>query len=144
MNFGVGPPPESVAVGDFNGDGRPDLAAANFGVGTAAVLLNTTPAAPSPSQSDATSSGVNEGTGAATITVNRAGGTTGGATVQVATSEGTATAGAVPSGEHRIRHAHRDVVHRRHPRVRQEVSVQALHRDKRGELLHGHRRPVQG
>jgi hypothetical protein len=32
----------SVAVGDFNGDGRPDLAAANYGSDTVSVLLNTT------------------------------------------------------------------------------------------------------
>jgi len=29
--FGAGSNPDSVAVGDFNGDGKPDLAVANFG-----------------------------------------------------------------------------------------------------------------
>lgn len=35
--------PESVAVGDFNGDGRADLAVANSGSGNVSVLLNATP-----------------------------------------------------------------------------------------------------
>ena len=34
--------PESVAVADFNGDGKPDLAVANYGYGNVSVLLNTT------------------------------------------------------------------------------------------------------
>jgi hypothetical protein len=37
--FPAGTGPSSVAVGDFNGDGSPDLAIANFG-GTVTVLLN--------------------------------------------------------------------------------------------------------
>jgi len=41
--FAVGATPMSVAVGDFNGDGRPDLVVANEFDGTASVLLNTTP-----------------------------------------------------------------------------------------------------
>ncbi|MGQ0620777.1 MAG: FG-GAP-like repeat-containing protein [Panacagrimonas sp.] len=40
-NFGVGPGPRSVAVGDLNGDGRPDLTVANFTGSTFSVLLNT-------------------------------------------------------------------------------------------------------
>src|SRR5690242_7957054 len=41
---------ESVAVGDFNGDGKPDLAIANLRSGTVSVLLNTTsPGATTPS-----------------------------------------------------------------------------------------------
>jgi hypothetical protein len=36
----VGNDPKSVAVGDFNGDGLPDLAIANFEDGTVTVLLN--------------------------------------------------------------------------------------------------------
>jgi hypothetical protein len=42
--FAVGSGPDAVAVGDFNGDGRPDLAVANANGGTMSVLLNTTPA----------------------------------------------------------------------------------------------------
>jgi hypothetical protein len=37
--FGVGANPESVAVGDFNGDGKPDLAVANWGNNNVSVLL---------------------------------------------------------------------------------------------------------
>src|SRR3989441_5867008 len=37
--FGVGTHPQSVAVGDFNGDGKPDLAVANAGSDTVSVLL---------------------------------------------------------------------------------------------------------
>jgi len=44
VTFAVGVNPESVAVGDFNGDGKPDLAVANFGDNTVSVLLNTTAA----------------------------------------------------------------------------------------------------
>jgi hypothetical protein len=36
---GVGRNPLSIAVGDFNGDGQPDLATANIGDGAASILL---------------------------------------------------------------------------------------------------------
>jgi len=39
MNYAVGSNPFSVAVGDFNADGRPDLAVANFSTNNASVLL---------------------------------------------------------------------------------------------------------
>jgi len=42
-HFGVGNYPSSVAVGDFNGDGRPDLAVTNFGPLAVSVLINDTP-----------------------------------------------------------------------------------------------------
>jgi len=38
-NFGVGTDPRSVAVGDFNLDGKPDLAVANFGSNNVSVRL---------------------------------------------------------------------------------------------------------
>ena len=40
-NFGVGSFPYSVAVGDFNGDGRPDLAVANQSGNNVSILLGT-------------------------------------------------------------------------------------------------------
>jgi len=33
----------SLAVGDFNGDGKPDIAVANTGANDVVVLLNQTP-----------------------------------------------------------------------------------------------------
>ncbi len=42
QSFAAGMFPRSVAVGDFNGDGKPDLAAANQNNDTVSVLLNTT------------------------------------------------------------------------------------------------------
>jgi hypothetical protein len=44
QTFSVGINPQAVAVGDFNGDGRPDLAVANFGNNSVLVLLDTTAA----------------------------------------------------------------------------------------------------
>src|SRR5262249_52705149 len=40
--FATGRAPFSVALGDVNGDGRPDLLVANFNDNTASVLLNET------------------------------------------------------------------------------------------------------
>ena len=40
-DYGVGSDPRSVAVGDFNGDGRQDLVAANYGGSSVSVLLGT-------------------------------------------------------------------------------------------------------
>ena len=39
QNFGVGLAPMAVAIADFNGDGKPDLAAANYFEGTVSVLI---------------------------------------------------------------------------------------------------------
>ncbi|MCR4322427.1 MAG: FG-GAP-like repeat-containing protein, partial [Candidatus Brocadiaceae bacterium] len=41
-DFSTGSGPLSVSIGDFNGDGKPDLAVANQGSSTVSVLLNTT------------------------------------------------------------------------------------------------------
>jgi hypothetical protein len=43
QTFAVGNGPFSVVVGDFNGDGRPDLAVADFNSNSVSVLLNRTP-----------------------------------------------------------------------------------------------------
>src|SRR5262245_28697447 len=40
-NYWVGIDPHSVAVGDFNGDGKQDLAAANSGSANVSVLLGS-------------------------------------------------------------------------------------------------------
>ena len=42
LTFGVGRGPVSVAVGDFNADGKPDFAVANRGTGDVSVLINNT------------------------------------------------------------------------------------------------------
>jgi len=43
ITIAAGAGPVSLGVGDFNGDGRPDLAVANFSGNNISVLLNTTP-----------------------------------------------------------------------------------------------------
>ena len=42
-DFAAGSGPRSVAVGDFNGDGLPDLAVANRFSNNVSVLINNTP-----------------------------------------------------------------------------------------------------
>ncbi|TAH15273.1 MAG: DUF4347 domain-containing protein [Oscillatoriales cyanobacterium] len=42
VDFTTGTNPQSVSIGDINGDGLPDLALANNGSNTASILLNTT------------------------------------------------------------------------------------------------------
>ena len=44
-DFGAGRAPYSVAVGDFNGDGKPDLAVVNGYSANVSVLINNTPMA---------------------------------------------------------------------------------------------------
>ena len=41
VDFAVGANPDSVAIGDLNGDGTPDLAVANHDSSSVSVLLNT-------------------------------------------------------------------------------------------------------
>ncbi|MEG4391177.1 DUF4347 domain-containing protein, partial [Microcoleus sp. BROC3] len=43
VTFATGDLPVSVSIGDFNGDGLPDLAVANFDSNNVSILLNTTP-----------------------------------------------------------------------------------------------------
>ena len=40
-NFAVGKDPEWLAVADFNGDGKPDIAVVNSMIDSATILLNT-------------------------------------------------------------------------------------------------------
>ncbi|HCV32602.1 MAG TPA: hypothetical protein DGO89_22075 [Microcoleaceae bacterium UBA9251] len=42
VDFTTGSGPRSVSIGDINGDGKPDLAVANYSSNTASILLNTT------------------------------------------------------------------------------------------------------
>src|SRR6478672_3256121 len=50
QDFATGAGPISIAVGDLNGDGKPDLATANFNANTVSVLINITgPGAATPS-----------------------------------------------------------------------------------------------
>src|SRR5687767_9308593 len=56
VTFGTDSRPISLAEGDLNGDGRPDLAIANANADTVSVLLNTTaPGATTPSYAAAQS-----------------------------------------------------------------------------------------
>ena len=86
-----------VAVGDFNGDGRPDVASANSGANNVSVLLNdgTWPAtdAPSITINDVTVTEGNSGTTAATFTVSLSAAYGQPVTVHYATADGSAVAG---------------------------------------------------
>jgi hypothetical protein len=42
QDFGAGAAPEKAVLADFNGDGRLDIAVANYFSATVSVLLNTT------------------------------------------------------------------------------------------------------
>ena len=42
VDFTTGTQPVSVSIGDFNGDGKPDIATANSGSSTTSILINTT------------------------------------------------------------------------------------------------------
>jgi hypothetical protein len=57
VNYGTGSAPRSVAVGDFNGDSRPDLVTANFNSNTVSVLLGNSDGTFQSSVSYATGSG---------------------------------------------------------------------------------------
>jgi hypothetical protein len=88
--------PRRVAVGDFNGDRRPDVAVSNAGSSTVSVLLNDgdwSPNTPRLQIGDATVNEGNTGTATAvfTVTISRASGQV--VTVAYATGDGGATAG---------------------------------------------------
>jgi hypothetical protein len=96
--FDVGVNPTAMAIGDFNGDGRPDLAVAGTdyisGEGAVSVLLNDgwTPPPPSLRINDVTVTEGNTGTVAATFTVALFPTNTQTVTVAYATANGAATA----------------------------------------------------
>ena len=69
-NFGVGTNPDSVAMGDFNGDGYLDLAVANAGSGTVSVLLNTCGVPPTPTVTPIAVSCVGDCSGNRTVTID--------------------------------------------------------------------------
>ena len=84
LPFTVGTNPESVVVGDFNGDGKLDLAVANFHSNSVSVLINTS-GAPAPTytlSASPSSVTVTQGsTGSSTITVSPLNGFTGSVTL---------------------------------------------------------------
>jgi hypothetical protein len=47
-DFQVGNNPEAIAIADLNGDGRPDVATANYTANTVSVLLNRVPTLDAP------------------------------------------------------------------------------------------------
>jgi hypothetical protein len=97
--YGIGSLPTAVAVGDFNGDGRPDVAAASAGSHTVSVLLNdgnwTPPPSPPPSLRiwDVAATEGNTGAVAASFVVTLSAASTETITVTYATANGTAVSG---------------------------------------------------
>jgi hypothetical protein len=92
----VGSSPSAIAVGDFNGDGRPDVATADAGSNTVSVLLNDgtwTPPPPVLRISDRTVTEGNAGTTSATFNVTLSAPSTQPVTVAYTTGNGSATAG---------------------------------------------------
>jgi hypothetical protein len=89
--------PSSLVMGDFNGDGRPDAAAANLAPGTVAVLLNdgnwpVQPAPPRVSISDvAKAEGKNKATTSFTFTISLSAAFNQPVTVSYRTVNGTAS-----------------------------------------------------
>jgi hypothetical protein len=90
-NSGVGTNPFSVAVGDFNGDGKQDLATANLTSRNVSVLLRECP--PTFSISDVTVIEGNNSTVNAVFTASLSSASGQTVTVNYATADGTATAG---------------------------------------------------
>ena len=89
---GVGP--RSIAVGDLNGEGMPDIFTANNGANNVSVFLNTCGASTGDSsalQFSAPNYAVNEGAGSLTVTVTRTGGVAGAASVLYNTADDAAS-----------------------------------------------------
>jgi hypothetical protein len=78
VDFAAGTGPISVAVGDLNGDGKPDLAVANYGSNDVSALLNTSaaPVSIAPAQLMFPAQAVGSASAPQTVTVtNTSGGT---------------------------------------------------------------------
>ncbi|WP_276356640.1 FG-GAP-like repeat-containing protein [Cohnella caldifontis] len=95
-DYGFGPAnaaadSSAVAAADLNGDGKSELAVANFGLDRVVVLTTTSHGGLLSFPSAAI--GAYENSGSATVTVMRTGSTQGAITVQYATYDGTAHAG---------------------------------------------------
>jgi len=82
--------PDGIALGNFAGNGQISLAATSSTTGAVGVLLSL---APAKIQFSAATYSVSEGAGSETITVTRTGSSSGAASVEYATSDGTAKAG---------------------------------------------------
>ena len=80
-DFGTGFLPVSVAVGDFNGDGKLDLVVANFRSNTVSILLNTGPIGFSLGFDSPTVTAQQGTKIRVTVNINRIGGFTGNVTV---------------------------------------------------------------
>jgi hypothetical protein len=97
LNYAVGGSLVSVATGDFNGDGRPDVASANSSSNNVSVLLNdgNWPAlsAPSITINNVTVTEGNLGTTAATFTVSLSAASSQDVSIDYATADGSAVAG---------------------------------------------------
>jgi VCBS repeat protein/Calx-beta domain-containing protein len=88
----TGNQPFSVAVGDFNLDGRPDFATVNANSNNVTIELNTCGATPTPTpptiQFSSSSYSVNETGPSVAISLTRSGDTTSAASVNFATNDG--------------------------------------------------------
>jgi hypothetical protein len=67
--YGAGSGPISVAMGDFNGDGKPDLAVANYGSNNLTIILNTTPGSAKAATSTTLTSSLNPSIWGQTVTL---------------------------------------------------------------------------
>jgi hypothetical protein len=99
VDFGTGANPFSVTAGDFNNDGRADLAVANFGSNTVSVLINSCVPLPNLTVNDVSQAEGNAGTTTFTFTISLdSPAPAGGVTFDASTADDTAQDGN-PTGE---------------------------------------------